>query len=124
MKAQYNLKKLESVDCLTLGKMYDVLDIKMCRTKIDRVEKVKIKNDSGKESWYTADKFILHAEAAGYLSNAAAGAGENAAQSATPDWVQMIQAADAAGFTAREALEIGKEFTEGFAKGIGLYYGA
>lgn len=119
MKAQYNLEKLESVDCLTFGKMYDVLDITTHRTKIGVVEKIKIKNDSGKESWYTAGKFILHAEAAAYLSNAAAGAGENAAQSATPDGSQVFIGIDiAAGRVAREIRGAEKNVMEGLQVGM------
>ncbi len=90
------------------------------------LKEIKVKNDLGQESWYKANKFILFAEAAAFLKEpTAAGAGQSAAQSATPDGAQMIQAADAAaGFTAREGLEIGKMIAAGYADGIGLHYGA
>lgn len=110
---------------LTIGKMYDVLDVKAGR-KAWQLKEIKVKNDLGQERWYSANKFKLLAEAAAFLKEpTAAGAGQSAAQSATPDGAQMIRAADAAaGFTALEGLEIGKAVAAGIADGIGIRYGA
>ena len=110
---------------LTIGKMYDVLDVKAGR-KAWQLKEIKVKNDLGQERWYSANKFKLLAEAAAFLKEpTAAGAGQSAAQSATPDGEQMIRAADAAaGFTALEGLEIGKAVGAGIADGIGILYGA
>ena len=125
MKAEF--KKMRTVDGLplTIGKMYDVLDVKAGR-KAWQLKEIKVKNDLGQERWYSANKFKLIAEAAAFLKEpTAAGAGQSAAQSATPDGAQMIRAADAAaGFTALEGLEIGKAVAAGIADGIGIHYGA
>lgn len=129
MKAEF--KKTRTADGLplTFGKMYDVLDVEAGKRPW-QLKKIKVKNDLGQERWYSANKFNLFAEAAAFLKEpTAAGAGQGAAQSATPDGAQMIQAADmAAGLTAREGLEIGKAFAAGIAAGIadaiGLHYGA
>ncbi len=125
MKAEF--KKMRTVDGLplTIGKMYDVLDVKAGR-KAWQLKEIKVKNDLGQERWYSANKFKLLAEAAAFLKEpTAAGAGQSAAQSATPDGAQMIRAADAAaGFTALEGLEIGKAVAAGIADGIGIHYGA
>ena len=125
MKAEF--KKMRTVDGLplTIGKMYDVLDVKAGR-KAWQLKEIKVKNDLGQERWYSANKFKLLAEAAAFLKEpTAAGAGQSAAQSATPDGAQMIRAADAAaGFTAPEGLEIGKAVAAGIADGIGIHYGA
>lgn len=125
MKAEF--KKMRTVDGLplTIGKMYDVLDVKAGR-KAWQLKEIKVKNDLGQERWYSANKFKLLAEAAAFLKEpTAAGAGQSAAQSATPDGAQMIRAADAAaGFTALEGLEIGKAIAAGIADGIGIHYGA
>ena len=125
MKAEFKKSRTADGLPLTVGKMYDVLGM---RKKIgQRTEgEIKVKNDLGYESWYKANKFTLFAEAAAYLKEpTAAGAGQSAAQSATPDGAQMIREIDAAaGLTAREGLEIGKKAMAGFMDGIGLNYGA
>lgn len=125
MKAEF--KRIRTADGLplTFGKMYDVLDVKAGR-KAWQLKEIKVKNDLGQERWYSANKFKLLAEAAAFLKEpTAAGAGQSAAQSATPDGEQMIRAADAAaGFTALEGLEIGKAVAAGIADGIGIHYGA
>lgn len=125
MKAEFKKSRTADGLPLTVGKMYDVLDVKAGKRPWE-LKEIKVKNDLGQESWYKANKFILFAEAAAYLKEpTAAGAGQSAAQSATPDGAQMIRAADvAAGFTAREGLEIGKMIAAGYADGIGLHYGA
>lgn len=125
MKAEF--KKTRTADGLplTFGKMYDVLDVKAGR-KAWQLKEIKVKNDLGQERWYSANKFKLFAEAAAFLKEpTAAGAGQSAAQSATPDGAQMIREADAAaGYTAREMLEVGKAAAAGIAAGLGLQYGA
>ena len=106
-----------------------MLDVKAGKRPWE-LKEIKVKNDLGQESWYKANKFTLYAEAAAYLKEpTAAGAGQSAAQSATPDGAQMIREIDAlAGFTAREGLEIGEAIAAGIAAGIadvmGLHYGA
>ena len=124
MKAEF--KRIRTADGLplTFGKMYDVLDVKAGR-KPWQLKEIKVKNDLGQERWYSANKFKLFAEAAAFLKEPTAGAGQSAAQSATPDGAQLIRAADAAaGFTALEGLEIGKAVAAGIADGIGIHYGA
>lgn len=125
MKAEFKKSRTADRLPLTVGKMYDVLDVKVGKRPWE-IKEIKVKNDLGRESWYKANKFILLAEAAAYLKEpTAAGAGQSAAQSATPDGAQMIREADAAaGLTAREGLEIGKAIAAGIAYGIGLNYGA
>lgn len=120
MKAEF--KKTRTADGLplTFGKMYDVLDVKTGKRPWE-LKEIKVKNDLGQERWYNANKFKLFAEAAAFLKEPTAGAG----QSATPDGAQMIREADAAaGYTARAALKIGEAADAGFAAGLGLHYGA
>ncbi len=125
MKAEFKRTKTADGLPLTFGKMYDVLDVKAGR-RAYQLKEIKVKNDLGQERWYSANKFKLFAEASAFLKEkAAAGAGQDAAQSATPDGSQMIKEIDAAaGFTAREGLEIGKAIAAEIADGIGLHYGA
>ena len=131
MIAEYKKTKTADGLALTFGKMYKVIDLKT-GSRRGQVKEIKIKNDLGCESWYKANKFILFAEAAAYLKEpAAAGAGQGAAQSATPDGSQifvetamMYEADRAAGITAREIAEIGKEIAKGLADGLNMMYGA
>ncbi|MCM1217242.1 MAG: hypothetical protein NC548_22305 [Lachnospiraceae bacterium] len=125
MKAEFKKTKAADGLPLTFGKMYDVLDVKAGR-KPWQLKEIKVKNDLGQERWYKASKFKLFAEAAAYLREpTAAGAGQGAAQSATPDGSQMIREADAAaGYTAREMLKVGEAIVAGLQDGIGLHYGA
>ena len=88
---------------------------------------IKVKNDLGEECWYSANKFELIAEAVADLKQpTAAGAGQSAAQSATPDGVQMIKEIDiTAGLTVRQAIEeAGASLVKGIMDGLGLHYGA
>lgn len=136
MKAQFKSKGVQAGRQLplTIMKMYDVLDIKRGERspKGRKVTKVQVKNDLGQICWYDANNFILFAEATAYMNQpTAAGAGQDAAQSATPDGSQiyvgidLVKGADmTAGFTAREMVEVGKEIARGLADGIGLHYGA
>lgn len=125
MKAEFKRTKTTDGLPLTFGKMYDVLDVKAGR-RAYQLKEIKVKNDLGQEQWYKANNFTLFAEAAAYLKEpTAAGAGQGAAQSATPDGSQMTREIDAAaGFTAREGLEIGKAIVAGLQEGLGLHYGA
>lgn len=71
-------------------------------------------------------------EAAAYLKEpTAAGAGQDAAQSATPDGSQVYIGIDishvedmTAGLTAKQAREIGNQFLKGLMDGFGLNNGA
>lgn len=120
---------------LTIGKMYDVLEIRMKRIKqkgeLHEIEGIRIINDLGEERWYMVRDFALFLEAkAGIEHQIAAGAGQGAAQSATPDGSQIYVGIDiatgavTANFTPRELAEIGKQIAKGFKDGIGLNYGA
>lgn len=144
MKAEFKRTRTADGLPLTFGKMYDVLDVKAGK-KPWQLKEIKVKNDLGQERWYSANKFKLFAEAAAYLKEqTAAGAGQNAGRSATPDGKQIyigidvaggtdmtvcgkslemtdIERADAAaGYTARAALEIGEAAAAGIAEGFGL----
>lgn len=148
MKAEFKRTRTADGLPLTFGKMYDGLDVKAGRRPW-QLKEIKVKNDLGKERWYSANKFKLFAEAAAFLKKSmAAGAG----QSATPDGKQIYMGIDmahgtdmavcgksiemtdiekidaTAGLTAREDLEIGKAFAAGIAAGIAetqnLNYGA
>ena len=148
MKAEF--KKTRTADGLplTFGKMYDVLDVKAGRRPW-QLKEIKVKNDLGQERWYSANKFNLLAEAAAYLKEpTVAGAGQSAAQSATPDGKQIYMGIDmaggtdmtaygkplemtdiekvdaAAGYTAREMLKAGEALMAGIADAFGLHYGA
>lgn len=148
MKAEFKRTRTADGLPLTFGKMYDVLDVKAGR-KAWQLKEIKVKNDLGQERWYSAKKFKLFAEAAAFLKEpTAAGAGQSAGRSATPDGKQIYMGIDvaggtdmtvcgkslemtdiervdaAAGYTARAALEIGKAAAVGIADGLGLHYGA
>lgn len=148
MKAEFKRTRTADGLPLTFGKMYDVLDVKTGR-KPWQLKEIKVKNDLGQERWYSANKFKLFAEAAAYLKEpTAAGAGQSAGRSATPDGKQIYMGIDmaggtdmtvcgkslemtdiekvdaAAGYTARAALKIGEAAAAGIAAGIGLHYGA
>ncbi|RKI94318.1 hypothetical protein D7V94_01890 [Parablautia intestinalis] len=117
--------------------MYDVLDIEVGAGQ-GKIKKIKVKNDLGYESWYEVNKFVLFAEASAHLKgNAAAGIGQSAARSATPDGKQIYMGIDVAGgadmtvcgkslemtdiekgYTARAALKIGEAVAAGIEAGI------
>ena len=148
MKAEFKRTRTADGLPLTFGKMYDVLDVKAGR-KPWQLKEIKVKNDLGQERWYSANKFKLFAEAAAFLKEpTAAGAGQSAGRSVTPDGKQIYMGIDvaggtdmtvcgkslemtdiervdaAAGYTAREMLEVGKAAAAGIAAGLGLHYGA
>ena len=145
MKAEFKRTRTADGLPLTFGKMYDVLDVKAGR-KAWQLKEIKVKNDLGQERWYSANKFKLSAEAAAFLKEPTAGAGQSVGRSATPDGKQIYMGIDvaggtdmtvcgksltdidrvdaAAGYTARAALEIGKAAAVGIADGLGLHYGA
>ncbi len=148
MKAEFKRTRTADGLPLTFGKMYDVLDVKTGR-KPWQLKEIKVKNDLGQERWYSANKFNLLAEAAAYLKETtAAGAGQSAGWSATPDWKQIYMGIDmaggidmtvcgkslkmtdiervdaAAGYTARKRSEVGKAADAGIAAGMGIHYGA
>lgn len=148
MKAKFKRTRTADGLPLTFGKMYDVLDVKAGK-KSWQLKEIKVKNDLGQERWYSANKFKLFAEAAAFLKEpTAAGAGQSAGRSATPDGKQIYIGIDvaggtdmtvcgkslemtdiervdaAAGYTAREMLEVGEAIAAGIMDGIGLNYGA
>lgn len=131
MKAGLKRAKAKSELPLTVGKLYDVLDLEMDK-KRRQIAKIKVKNDLGKNRWYKADKFKLFYESQISPNNSTAEAiAQSAAQSATPDGRQMIIGIDlAAGqditvnATRQQAEEIGKQLLRGIADGFGLEYGA
>lgn len=90
------------------------------------LKKIKVKNDLGEECWYSANKFELIAEAVADLKQpTAAGAGQGAAQSATPDGAQMITEINiTAGLTRQAIEEAGASSVKGIMDGIGFHYGA
>lgn len=89
MKAEFKKTRAAGGLPLTVGKMYDVLDVRAGR-KAWQLKEIKVKNDLGKERWYKAGNFKLFAEASAYLKEPQdAGAGQGAAQIATPDGSQM-----------------------------------
>ncbi|MBD5524558.1 MAG: hypothetical protein HDR04_09080 [Lachnospiraceae bacterium] len=90
MKAEFRKTRYADGLPMTFGKMYDVIDI-VAGSRMGQVKKIKIKNDLGEECWYPANKFKLFMEAATYLKEpTAAGIGQDAAQSATPDGTQAL----------------------------------
>ncbi len=131
MKAEFKKTKTADGLPLTFGKMYDVLGYKTGRHAW-QLKKIKVKNDLGQERWYKANKFRLIAEAAAYMKEpTAAGAGQDAAQSATPDGSQIYIGIDTAGGTdmtilgkSIEMADIEAAIATRIADGIGLHYGA
>lgn len=89
MKAEYRPKEKTEND-LIQGKLYDVKEQK----RKTREKWILIKNENGQWAWYRERDFILHAEADAYLKEPkAAGAGQDAAQSATPDGIGLYYGA-------------------------------
>lgn len=148
MKAKFKRTRTADGLPLTFGKIYDVLEVKADR-QTWKLKEIKVKNDLGQERWYNANKFKLFDEAAAFLKEqTAAGAGQSAGRSATPDGKQIYMGIDmaggtdmtlcgkllemteiervdaAAGYTARQALEIGEAAAAGIAAGFGIHYGA
>ena len=75
MKAEFKRTRTADGLPLTFGKMYDVLDVKAGK-KPWQLKEIKVKNDLGQERWYSANKFKLFAEAAAFLKEPTAGAGQ------------------------------------------------
>ena len=105
MKAQYKGDSIEAD--LTIGKKYDVIDVE-CRSGFE-ASKIYIENDKKKECWYSVKDFIMYAEAAAGMQNAAAVAGQSAALPATPD---------NKGITAFRGLAIGEAAAAGIQEGM------
>lgn len=80
MKAEYRPKTPIFENYLTLGKLYAVIETRYANGRsYGEVAEIKIKDNSGKENWYKADRFIFYAEAAATITkpagmSAAAGA--------------------------------------------------
>lgn len=83
MKAEFKQTKTSDGLPLTVGKKYDVIDVK-CKNGFE-VSKVLIKNDKAEEHWYSAALFIFHAEATAAMKVAAVDAAMAAGAMATPD---------------------------------------
>ncbi len=81
MKAQYKAGRPE--DDLTVGKNYDVIEVK-CKKGFE-VSEVFLKNDKEEERWYSVDFFIMYAEATEAMKTAAVEAALGAGRLATPD---------------------------------------
>ena len=81
MKAEYKTGRPE--DDLTVGKKYDVTDIK-CKKGFE-VSEVYLKNDKAEERWYSVEHFIMHAEATAAMKMAAVEGALAAGAMATPD---------------------------------------
>lgn len=119
MKAEFKRTKTADGLPLTFGKMYDVLDIKTGKRPWV-IKEIKVENDLGRQDWYSANKFNLLAEGAAFLEEqTAAGVGQGAAQSATPDGKQIYMGIDIANGTDMTALGRSLEMED-----IGFYYGA
>ena len=115
-------KETEEKWALTAWKLYDVLGVRVDR-KSKKLKEIKVKNDRGQESWYGADKFIFFAEAEAYIKQqAAAGAGQNAAQPLLYNPYMGAEIARAADMTAgnmvQKSLEAGEELLRGLADGL------
>ena len=81
MKAEYKAGRPE--DDLIVGKKYDVIDVK-CK-KGFKVSEIYIKNDKAEERWYSAEHFIMHAEATAAMKMAAVEGALAAGAMATPE---------------------------------------
>lgn len=81
MKAEYKAGRPE--DDLTVGKKYDVIDVK-CKKGFE-VQEVYLKNDKAQDHWYSVGLFIMYAEATAAMRVAAAEMAQDAARMATPD---------------------------------------
>lgn len=81
MKAEYKAGRLE--DDLTVGKKYDVTDVK-CKQGFE-VSEIFIKNDKAEERWYSAQHFTMYAEATASMKMAAVEGALAAGALATPE---------------------------------------
>lgn len=81
MKVEYKAGRPE--DDLTVGKKYDVIDIK-CKKGFE-VSEVFLKNDKAQDHWYGVGLFIMYAEATAAMRTAAADAAMTASALATPE---------------------------------------
>ena len=81
MKAEYKAGRPE--DDLTVGKKYDVMDVK-CKKGFE-VSEVYLKNDKPPDRWYSVGLFIMHAEATAAMRVAVAEMAQDAARMETPD---------------------------------------
>ncbi len=81
MKAEYKAGRPE--DDLIVGKKYDVIDVK-CKKGFE-VSEIYIKNDNAEERWYSAEHFIMYAEATAAMKMAAVEGALAAGALATPE---------------------------------------
>ena len=81
MKAKYKAGRSE--DNLTVGKKYDVEDVR-CKKGFEASE-VYLKNDKQQKCWYSVELFTMYAESALPLKMGAADAALGAAALATPE---------------------------------------
>lgn len=86
MKAEYKAGRPE--DDLTVGKKHDVTDVK-CKKGFE-VSEIYIKNDNAEERWYSAEHFIMYAEATAAMKMAAVEGTLAAGAMATPDLQTVV----------------------------------
>ena len=85
MKAKYKAGRPE--DNLTVGKKYDVEDVR-CKKGFEASE-VYLKNDKQQKCWYSVELFTMYAESALPLKMGAADAALGAAALATPEQLEV-----------------------------------
>lgn len=103
MKAEFKQTKTSDGLPLTVGKKYDVIDVK-CKNGFE-VSKVLIKNDKAEEHWYSAALFIFHAEATAAMKVAAVDAAMAAGAMATPEPETITTQLIAEGRIVKEIIE-------------------
>lgn len=121
MKAKYKGSSKE--DDLIVGKKYDVMDVK-CKKGFE-VSEIYIKNDKGEERWYSAEHFIMYAEATAAMKMAAVegalAAGAMAMPEPQPITITMPEI-NQCGDVAEMVKNAMKEHRT--AHGLGLMFGA
>lgn len=121
MKAEYKAGRPQ--DDLTVGKKYDVTDVK-CKKGFE-VSEIYIKNDKAEERWYSIEHFIMYAEATQAMKMAAVEGALAADAMATPEAqtiVTNITAANQCGDVAKMVEKAMKKHRA--AHGLGLMFGA
>lgn len=118
MKAKYKAGRPE--DNLTIGKKYDVEDVR-CKKGFEASE-VYLKNDKQQKCWYSVELFTMYAESALPIKMGAADATLGAAALATPEQPEVaIKTVFVDGESIQQALsrQIAKKMCD-----TGLMYGA
>lgn len=86
MKAEYKAGRPE--DNLTVGKKYDVTDVK-CKKGFE-VSEIYTQNDKAEECWYSAEHFFMYAEATQAMKTVAVEGALVAGARLTPEPTQII----------------------------------